>query len=347
MNEYINVSFSCVDSGDKKNVEKIGVFLRRFELGLDEQVDTFVVVHEDEKLIACGGIAKNILKCIAVDPLCRGEGISAKLLTELTLLAYERQQNALFLFTRPENVPLFKESGFYPLIEIADEVAVMENSPNRLMRYCCQLGLHRHGGKRIGSIVMNANPFTLGHRYLIEQAASRCDWLHVFLVKEDASYFSYDERWRLLNEGVKGISNVTLHPGSDYIISRMTFPSYFIKDKKKVNYCHSQIDLCLFRRYLAPALGITHRFIGTEPFCSLTQDYNREMKRILQEPIDNVAPLKVIELARLKVKGQPVSASKVRSLLFIGEVGKLSTLVPASTFQFLMNKINRQEITSA
>lgn len=46
--------------------------------------------------------------------------------------------------------------------------------------------------------MMNANPFTNGHRYLIQQAAAQCDWLHLFLVKEDSSRFPYEDRLDLV-----------------------------------------------------------------------------------------------------------------------------------------------------
>lgn len=107
----------------------------------------------------------------------------------------------------------------------------MENSRERLTRYCRQLAMYRQPGRKIGAIVMNANPFTLGHRWLVEQAASQCDWLHLFVVKEDASCFSYHDRFKLIEQGITGIDKVTLHPGSAYLISRATFPGYFLKEQ--------------------------------------------------------------------------------------------------------------------
>lgn len=107
----------------------------------------------------------------------------------------------------------------------------MENSRERLTRYCRQLAMYRQPGRKIGAIVMNANPFSLGHRWLVEQAASQCDWLHLFVVKEDASCFSYHDRFKLIEQGITGIDKVTLHPGSAYLISRATFPGYFLKEQ--------------------------------------------------------------------------------------------------------------------
>ncbi len=147
---------------------------------------------------------------------------------------------------------------------------LMENSRERLTRYCRQLAMYRQPGRKIGAIVMNANPFTLGHRWLVEQAASQCDWLHLFVVKKMRPAFPITIASNSLNRGLPASIRVTLHPGSAYLISRATFPGYFLKEQGVVDDCHSQIDLQLFRERLAPALQITHRFVGTEPLCPLT-----------------------------------------------------------------------------
>ena len=133
-------------------------------------------------------------------------------------------------------------------------------------------------GSKIGAVVMNANPFTLGHRYLVEQSAAQCDWLHVFVVREDVSFFPYADRYPLVKQGVEGIERVTVHEGSAYMVSRATFSAYFFKEKGIVGDCFTAIDLLMFRNYIAPALGITHRFVGTEPFCATTRKYNEDMK---------------------------------------------------------------------
>ena len=78
---------------------------------------------------------------------------------------------------------------------------------------------------------MNANPFTFGHQYLVRLAASQCDWLHVFVVREDVSQFSYRDRYALVKAGVAGIPNLTLHHGSEYMVSRA--PSRITSSRKK------------------------------------------------------------------------------------------------------------------
>jgi len=339
------VLFRRLFPGDERLTQLLPL-LHQAGLRLEEDVEVMVVAYQQGRVVACGGLAGRVLKCIAIDPARRGEGLSLSLMTELITLAFERGRPELFLFTKPENHALFAASGFYPLAEVPGYLVLMENSPDRLRRHCARLRRQRQPGKRIGAIVMNANPFTLGHRWLVEQAAARCDWLHLLVVQEDASPFRYADRYPLIAQGTHGIRNLTLHPGSAYVISRATFPGYFLKDQGVVDICHSQIDLQLFRRYLAPALGITHRFVGTEPFCPLTAAYNRRMNALLAGPDGLWPPVEVVELPRLEVDGVPVSASRVRARLAAGDWDAVAALVPPTTLAFLQHA-HRRETTPA
>jgi [citrate (pro-3S)-lyase] ligase len=176
---------------------------------------------------------------------------------------------------------------------------------------------------------MNANPFTLGHRHLVEQAARRCDWLHLFVVREDASFFPFRERLEMVRAGVAHLSNVSVHEGSQYIISRATFPAYFLKESGEVQQAWSEIDVLIFRDFIAPALGITHRFIGSEPFCDITRQYNQTLHQLLTPQIS------VVEIPRIKATGNAISASEVRRLLRTQQVSRIREIVPESTFAHL------------
>jgi [citrate (pro-3S)-lyase] ligase len=305
---------------------------------LDKHVEVFVLCRAGGRLVACAGLDHNVIKCVAVAQQFRGDSLSLRLGTEIVRLAAERGNFHLFLYSAPHNIQLFRGWGFYPLVEVPNLVVLMENSPVAIRRYCDTLRLQRRPGKTIGSIVLNANPFTLGHRYLIETAAAQCDWLHLFVVKEGASFFSYADRFALVAEGVKKLSNVTLHAGSGYIISRATFPGYFLKDKEIVDSSWAAIDLLLFRGYIAPALGITHRFVGAEPFDPVTNKYNADMKYWLQDASSAAAPITVIEVPRATVEGIPISASEVRRRLAQQDFSKLRELVPPTTFNYLETK---------
>ncbi|MGE9549731.1 [citrate (pro-3S)-lyase] ligase [Erwinia amylovora] len=330
-----HVVFNRVYRTDEKAVAEVKRFLRENDLNIDRTIRVFVTAVQGGELVACGGIADNIIKCVAVSPTLRGEGLGLALATELVNLAWEMDQTELFIYTKTQNESLFRQCGFYPIARVPGIMVLMENSPCRLSRYAAQLAAQRQPGDKIGSIVMNANPFTRGHHYLVQQAAAACDWLHLFLVREDNSRFRYQDRLDLVTAGTQGMANLTIHEGSQYIISRATFPCYFIKEKGIADDCYTEIDLKIFRQYLAPALGITHRFVGNEPFCEVTAKYNHDMRYWLNTPALTEPPVELVEIERLKYNGIPISASWVRKLLPAGDIQAIAPLVPEATKHYL------------
>ncbi len=50
-------------------------------------------------------------------------------------------------------------------------------------------------------------------------------------VVERIAIFLLLERFEMVKQGIFDLPNITLHSGSDYIISRATFPNYFLKDQ--------------------------------------------------------------------------------------------------------------------
>ncbi|MBB1200191.1 [citrate (pro-3S)-lyase] ligase [Enterobacteriaceae bacterium 89] len=334
-------TFTRVRRAENIKMAEVTQFLKENDLSLDTSVDIFITVSRDNRLIACGGISGNIIKCVAISQSVRGEGLALKLATELINLAYERHCPHLFIYTKTEYEALFHQCGFTTLTSVPGIMVLMENSATRLKRYANSLTAFRHSGKKIGCIIMNANPFTEGHRYLIQQAVAQCDWLHVFLVKEDTSRFPYEDRFDLVQKGTQGIPRLTIHRGSEYIISRATFPCYFIKEQSVINHCYTEIDLKIFRQYLAPALGITHRFVGTEPFCTVTSQYNHDMRFWLETPDLTTPKIKLIEIERLCFEGIPISASWVRKLLVKKELAAIAPLVPKSTLNYLADMLRQ------
>jgi len=177
--------------------------------------------------------------------------------------------------------------------------------------------------------VMNANPFTLGHRYLVEQAAAQGS-LAVIPVREEASRFPYGDRLSMIRCGCGDLADVV--EGSDYQISAATFPTYFLKDLSEAAETQMRLDIDLFGRHIAPALGATVRFVGSEPSDPLTRRYNALMKQMLPS-----YGVRVVEITRLKgANGRFITASRVRALLEAGRFSDASTLTPASTHPYLL-----------
>lgn len=182
---------------------------------------------------------------------------------------------------------------------------------------------------RGGVVVMNCNPFTLGHRYLIEQAAKQVERLYVMVVREDCSLFAYTERKAMVEQGVADIENVNVIDGSEYAISNTTFPTYFLKRLSDATDTQILLDLDLFRRHIAPALGAEVRFVGTEPTDELTRRYNELM-------MESLGKDHVVQIPRLENGGVAVSASRVRRAMESNCLKEAAQLVPPTTLPYII-----------
>lgn len=199
-------------------------------------------------------------------------------------------------------------------------------SRNYIKRYF--LGFDYTKYKKIGSIVMNCNPFTNGHRYLIESACQMVDFLVIFVVEEDKSFFSFEERFEMVREGVRDLNHVMVVPSGQFIFSETTFPEYFLKIQDEDIYRNVDYDITLFADYIASELHITHRFVGEEPYDNVTNEYNNAMKRILPEK-----GICLVEIPRKKDDGIYISASEVRKSM--GDKKRAYKLVPDTTRKVL------------
>ncbi len=303
-------------------------FLKKASLEADLGVERIVLVWDDETLIATGSRDGNILKCIAVDEQRRGEDLTATVLSELQKDAFSAGYSHLFLYTKPENNAMFS-SLFFCEVARTDKVLLMENRRDGVKNFVSGLPKTDVTGT-IGSIVMNANPFTLGHRYLVEEAAKKCDHVYVFVLSEDKSEFSFEDRIRLVKEGTGDIPNVSVLPTGPYLISSATFPTYFLKERDRVSEIQCLLDIEVFTNHFAPEFGITKRFVGTEPISPMTNMYNEALLSNLPQK-----GIEVIEIQRKEKSDAPISASRVRALLKEGKLEEVKALVPETTFNYL------------
>lgn len=182
----------------------------------------------------------------------------------------------------------------------------------------------------IGAIVMHCNPFTFGHKYLIDMALQRTDFLYVFIVEEDHSMFSFKERLYLVKEQYKNERKINIMGSGKYMISDQTFPEYFDKANLQEEEINPIMDLSIFAKWIAPALNISVRFVGTEPNDKVTNQYNIAMKKILEE-----YGISVCEIERCKHGEEVISATKVRKLWEMQDYENLKTLVPPVTLDYL------------
>lgn len=321
-------------------------------------LDCYVVVTRDEdgdEILAGGGLDGNVIKCVAVSESARSEGLMNILVSRLIVIAREEGRDSVKAFTKPENEGIFKSLGF-GLLASAPKAILMENGRGGLPEYRKYLASLARPGRN-GAIVMNANPFTKGHRYLVEQAASQVDNLYVIVVKEDRSRFPYAERKAMIEAGCAGLDNVVVCEGSDYAISAATFPTYFLKKLDDATDTQIALDLDLFVNHIAKPLGVTVRFAGSEPEDALTRRYNELMAEILpgtsvavvrqdhqpdSELVEGSAvrqarrPIDFVEIPRLEQNGNPISATSLRRALDKGNLKEAMEYIPKSTVPYLV-----------
>lgn len=322
-----------------RKLKQMREFLERFDLTYDSQIQYSVFLKTASgKLAGCGSRHENTLKCIAINPEFQGEGCLQIIITQLIKNAFEQGISHLFLFTKPVYKQMFSDMGFYQITQ-TDDMLLMENRKDGILQYLREESRNtsNYNNKSIGSIVMNANPFTNGHKYLVETAANACDVLHVFVLSTDSSEFPSHVRLNLVKKGCAHLSNVFVHGSSDYLISHATFPDYFLKDKATATEKAAVLDLQIFGTYFREAFHITHRFVGEEPFSIITKAYNEQMKKIL--PNFNI---QVTEIPRCQRNNTIISATFVRKKFLEGDFKGLKDFVPDTTYDFLISKAGRE-----
>ena len=344
--------------------QRIEAFLKRNALRIDDMNYYAAVLDDDGEMIAGGGLKGNVIKCVAVDDAHKGEAIANTLVSHLISHANQEGYGCIKLFTKPKNRQLFESLSFRLLAE-APEAVLMEtgiggisNTVEALKKIKEESEKYKEYNKECkedskecrentsylttspphhltttmqptGCIVMNCNPFTLGHRYLVESASRMVEHLFVIVVREDRSAFSYQERMAMVTAGTADLKNVTVCDGNEYAISNTTFPTYFLKRLDDAADTQMLLDLDLFRRHIAPALGAEVRFVGTEPTDELTRRYNELMMKSLGKD-------HVVQIPRLENGGVAVSASRVRRAMDSNSLKEAAQLVPPTTLPYII-----------
>ena len=321
-------SIGEIASWDRRGMAQMDALLLSEGIRRDRNLDYSCGAFDDDgTLIATGSSFHNTLRCLAVASAHRGEGLMNQVVSHLLEKQTERGNMHVFLYTKAANDRIFRDLGFAEIARVEGELVFMENRREGFPRYLKSLEKTRREGK-CAAVVMNANPFTRGHRYLIERAAAENDWLHLFLLSEEAGPIPFAVRKKLVREGVADLPNVILHDSGPYIISSATFPSYFLRDEDAAILAHAKLDLAVFGK-IAAALGVTARYVGEEKSSHVTALDNQTMALLL--PAQGIA---FCQIPRLALDGETVSASTVRQAVHDGELEKLAFMLPESTRRY-------------
>ncbi|MBO4793751.1 MAG: [citrate (pro-3S)-lyase] ligase, partial [Deltaproteobacteria bacterium] len=297
------------------------------DLSVPGNEDEICGLFEDETLVATGSLVGNMLQGMAVAPGHDGEGLTAQLITQLLEIGLRRYDN-LRIFTKASSAYAFIGLGFQ-LIMKTKAVALLEWHSGMQHAVDTLRAQTVEGQDNAGVIVMNANPFTLGHQWLAGQAAEKEQQVYVLVVEEDRSAFPFAVRFQLVKDGLAQFKNIKVIPSGPYVVSSATFPAYFTR-RSDLSATHSELDASLFAKFIAPALRAKTRYLGSEPFSPTTAIYNQVLRSILPS-----AGINVVELQRYACGPAAVSASRVRKLLAEGNMEEALRLVPPTTAKWL------------
>ena len=341
--DYEDITISPIYSNDKYSNSMILKLLNQEGIKRDRNLDyTCVAYDSDYNIIGTGSCFGNTLRCLAVSHEHQGEGLTNKIVSHLIQYQFDRGNFHLFIYTKYTTYHLFKDLGFYEIVRIKDQIVFMENKKNGFNDYLKELSKSKlndnANAKKIVAIVMNANPFTLGHLYLIEKASKENDILHLFIVSEDKSIVPFNVRKKLIMEGTAHLKNIIYHDSGPYIISSATFPSYFQKDEKDVIESHANLDLEIFVK-IAKALNINVRYVGEEPTSLVTGIYNKIMEKKLPEN-----GIECFVVKRKEMDGNIISASEVRKKIKEGNIEGIKNMVPVSTYKFFISEEGKNVI---
>ena len=327
MSDY---TITQINPSDKYGNRLVNELLTAEGIRRDANLDYTCGMYDDEmNLIATGSCFGNTLRCMAVSHTHQGEGLMNSIVSHLIEVQFSRGNTHLFLYTKCDSARFFGDLGFYEIARINGQIVFMKNKRTGFSGYLNSLEKQKKSAPpRIAALVMNANPFTLGHQYLVEKAASENDILYLFIVSEDASLVPFSVRKKLVMEGTAHLKNIRYHDSGPYIISNATFPSYFQKDEQAVIKSHAMLDLTVFTK-IASALGINRRYVGEEPTSLVTGIYNQIMSEKLPEN-----GIECVIVPRKENKGAVISASTVRQALKEENWPLLAELVPETTLNY-------------
>ncbi|NLV98776.1 MAG: GNAT family N-acetyltransferase [Clostridiaceae bacterium] len=338
----MQVYSNLIDPKDADQVESQLHLLQEAGIRLDPLVDWSLALYADNKMLATGSCFRYTLRSIAVAVEHQGSGLMAQLITGLEKEAARRSLERLMLVSQPKDRELFSAVGFTGLAESRRGVTLMENSaahfPDFLKKLQAEFSRLPSTGSRPpqrAAIVMNANPFTKGHRFLVESALKECDQLLLLVLSDDPQQgFTFEQRFDMVRRGCADLPQVLTAASGPYAVSTASFPSYFyppseLDEKSAYLNDETELDAALFAR-IAEYLGISKRFVGSEPLSPISNFYNQVLSR---ELADFGIELCLVE--RLCQEGEVVSASRVRDFLKNNNFSAAEKLLPATSRAYL------------
>lgn len=321
-----------IEKVDLENLDlmcSIKQLLNKYNLKQDIIDQCVVIYNHNGKIVGTVSAYKNTIKLLAVDSDYQGNNLVNKLVTFIIKEIYNEKYNEIFVFSKTEFSIVFKQLGFFKIYE-NQVFCFFTNRYDLFQDYLLYLKKETDSFKNSSAIVMNANPFTNGHLYLLNQALLYSDFVYIILVKEENKLFSYKQRMEMVKLATREIKRVKILEGSNYLLSKKVFPSYFIETEEELIAQQTELDSYIFCNYINPILKVKSRFVGTEPLSFTTNKYNKMMEEFLPK-----YGINLITVERLTQKNMVVSATRVRKYFIENKLEEIKEIVPESTFNFL------------
>lgn len=304
-------------------------FLKQNNLDYEMDITYSILIYDGQQIIATASLAHNIMKCFAVDKNYSGQNITGLMFHHLIEVLQSQDIGHYFVFTTPENEEIFKSFHMKRIVRTMNTVLL--EGGNTITEALQDLkDKYDISNNKKAAIIMNANPMTNGHFYLVKEALKQYGELLIFVVSEDASSFPYEDRFAIIKEATKDLKGVTVLPSLSYLVSRITFPKYFLKEDQLIKDEQTLIDVLIYKEYYQKAFYIDKRFVGDEPYSPNTSKYNKVLK-------DHLG-IKVEIITRLEKDQTPISASHIRRLIKGNQIEKIKDLVPIATYQYLLSE---------
>jgi [citrate (pro-3S)-lyase] ligase len=327
-----------INLNNPREVQEIKEFLGKFDVVWDNPDKTYVI-RDKGKIISTGSVSGNILKYFFSEEEYKGQGTMTIIYNSLLNYLVEKNIGSYFVFTTPSNKKIFESLGLNE-VHSTDKVTLFEGGFYSYNKWIDKVKSYIGPKKgRRGAIIVNCNPMTLGHKYLMEKALDEVDELLIFVVEEDKSVFPFKDRFGILQKELSSYDRIKLLEGGPYIISQATFPTYFIKKKDEMLETYTNLDGSIFADKIAKDLEIDIRFFGSEPTDLVTLAYNKSMDRILKSRGIDV---KIFE--RKSLDDTIISASSVRKLIKEDRLEEAFKYLPSSTIEYLKSDRGREVI---
>ncbi|HES2135046.1 TPA: [citrate (pro-3S)-lyase] ligase [Streptococcus pyogenes] len=324
-------TISKVFPSDKTTMASVKNLLHQEGIRLDAHLDyTCAIMNAQNDVIATGSYFGNSLRCLCVSSAYQGGGFLNRIVSHLIDEEYALGNYHLFVYTKTSSAAFFKDLGFTEIVHIDNHISFLENKKTGFQDYLMTLNKPEQTPGKVAAIVINANPFTLGHQFLVEKAARENDWVHLFMVSEDQSLVPFSVRKMLIQEGLKHLDNIIFHETGPYLISQATFPAYFQTEDNDVIKSQALLDTAIFLK-IAQTLQITKRYVGEEPTSRVTAIYNEIMAEQLQQAgiLLDILPRKAINQQQ-----DPINASTARQALKDSDWDLLAKLLPKTSLDY-------------